>query len=91
LPLLPREVLSDLYYDGVVLIGLDIAMRELSPPVLGYETGTGMVPYVPGRPAFSMLRANCNGSGHTSDFIRGGVPLAELAVMRSMESCERAS
>jgi hypothetical protein len=84
----PDRLYRDLYGSGVVVIGLDVAMRELSPPTLGYESGPGALPYTPGMPVFAMVRANCGASSTTSDWLRNWPKIALLAIERSRDHCE---
>jgi hypothetical protein len=85
---IPAGLYRDLYGSGVVIIGLDVAMRELTPATLGYESGTGALPYTPGMPIFAMVRANCGASSRTSDWLRNWPKVALLAIERSRDHCE---
>jgi hypothetical protein len=82
----PEGLLGDLYGRGVVVIALDVAMRELMLHVHGYEGGTGMLPYTPERPVFSMMRSTCGRSSLTSDWL-GIFDIPVLAIERSSENC----
>jgi hypothetical protein len=85
---IPDGVYRDLYGSGVVLVALDVAMRELTPAAIGYEIGTGALPYTPGTPVFTLLRTNCSGSGEMSDWLRNWPKIASVAISRSRDHCE---
>jgi hypothetical protein len=70
-----------------VVVGLDIAMRELSPATLGYESGPGALGYTPGMPVFALLRANCGASSAMSDWLRNWPKIALVAIERSRDHC----